>query len=141
MLNVEFIKCLSKQVHQKIYAIKNIFFLPLATKLQFFKSLRLPHFDYCCSIFLFFSPFCINKVTHFYNSCISNLFKIDLKNLSITEQDNQLKPLNLFSFSSRLLYRFSIFSFKILNQRILKDFISNIFYNTSTHQTRLIYFL
>ena len=48
--------------------------------------------------------FLIKILTQLYNSCISNLFKIDLKNLSITEQDNQLKPLNLFAFSSKLLY-------------------------------------
>jgi len=130
----KFVKALSKSIYAKVFSIKNIFFLSYKTKVQFFKTFILPHFDYCSSLFLYFSNGIINKISNIYNNCIRILFNINLKQIDVTDQLDILKDLNLLPFKLRLLYRFSIFAYKILNKITLTDLI---LINTShSHSTR-----
>jgi hypothetical protein len=115
------VEAVRKTVLKKIFAIKKLFFLPFHSKLQFFKTFILPHFDYCSSLFIYMSKTLINKIERLYNFAIFVILNIKLNFLDINEQPAILTPLNLFPFKYRLLYRFSLFSYRILNNHILKD--------------------
>ena len=117
---------LVKTVNQKLFTIKNIFFLPYKIKLHFFKTFILPHFDYCTSLFIYFSKTLLEKIRRVYNSCLFNLLKVDLHDRSIDQQILLLAPLNLFAFLlSFVLPSFfvrvclTVFLYKILNGQIL----------------------
>ena len=112
---------LKKNVLFKLYSIKNIFFLSDSIRLHFFKTFLLPHFDYCASLFVYFSLTLLNKINKLYNLCLFKLLKISVNNLTESEALSRLKPLNLLPFKCRLFYRFSLFSFKLLNNQILPN--------------------
>lgn len=118
---------LKNTVNKKLYSIKSLFFLSFDIKLQFFKTFILPHFDFCNSILIFLSNNLINKLSSFYNTCVYVLLKIKLRHLTVSEQQMQLSLFNLFPFKYRLFYRFSIFSYKIMNGIILKNILTNKF--------------
>jgi hypothetical protein len=61
-----------------------------------------------------------------------NSFTMD----SIDEQYAILKPLNLLPYKYRILFRFSTFCFKILNNIILKDFFTDLKPNLNVKNTR-----
>ncbi len=44
-------QCLA--INRKLHTIKRLFFLPLAVKIQFFKSFILPYYDYCSSLCIY----------------------------------------------------------------------------------------
>jgi hypothetical protein len=48
----------------------------------------------------------------------------------------RLKPLNILPYKYRILFRFSTFCFKILNNIILKDFFSDLKPNLNVKNTR-----
>ena len=52
---------------QKIFAIKNFFYLSYSIKLHFFKTLILPHYDYCSSLFLNFSNTLLENIKGLYS--------------------------------------------------------------------------
>jgi hypothetical protein len=60
---------------------------------------------------------------------------------SIDEQYFILKPLNILPYKYRILFRFSPFCFKILNNIILKDFFSDLKPNLNVKNTRCTFFL
>ena len=59
-----------------------------------------------------------------YNSCLFNLLGLELNDKSIEEQTKLLAHLNLLPFKCRLLFRLSVFYYKILDNQIL-SFIKN----------------
>ena len=59
------------------------------------------------------------------------LFNIKLKFLNLLDKYNLLKKMNLFPLKIRLFYRFSLFSYKIVNNLILSDF--NILSEKNNH--------
>jgi len=118
----KYVKSISKSVYSKIFSIKNLFFLSLNIKLQFFKSFVLPHFDYCASLFIYLSITLINKIMRIYNNCLRLLFKIDLRDIDEINQLSLLSTYNLLPFKCRLFYRFSIFSYKIIHKSIMSGF-------------------
>ena len=87
--------------------------------MHFFKTFILPHFDYCSSLFVYFSGKLLNNLCKLYNFCIIILLKLDLKFLSYEAQQKLLKPLNLMPLKFRFFFRFSLLSHKILNKQIL----------------------
>ena len=95
--------------------------------MHFFKTFILPHLDYCASLFIYFKKTLLDKLERAYNSCLFNLLKIDLGNsLTCVSQQSLFK---LLSFHNRFLYRFSQFSYKVINNVILKEFKNTyIFY-------------
>ena len=74
----EYVESLVKLINKKLFAIKNIFYLSFKTKLKFFKTFILPHFDYCASIFIYFNKTVLEKIERHYNACLFNLLNIDL---------------------------------------------------------------
>ena len=48
-------------------------------KVHFFKTFLLPHFDYCASLFIYFSNTLINKLKKLYNLCLFVLLRLELK--------------------------------------------------------------
>jgi hypothetical protein len=109
-------------VTQKLFAIKKIFCLSYSIKLHFFKTFILPHFDYYSSFFLYF-PTLLENIKGLYNNCLFHLLDLDFRGKSI---DEQYAILNLLSYKYRIVFRFSTFCFKILNNFILKDFFSDL---------------
>ena len=87
--------------------------------MHFFKTFILPHFDYCASLFIFFSKTLLEKIRKVFDSCLFNLLKIDLHGLTNEDQINLLAPYNLMPFYCRLFYRLALFAYKILNNQML----------------------
>ena len=88
---------------------------------MFFKSFILPHFDYCSSLFVYFSNTLISRIESLFNSVVFRLFKIDLKSLTLDQQYSLLSEMNILPFRFRLFYRFSTFCFKIMNNICLHN--------------------
>ena len=116
-----FFKNLSKKVLFKLYCIKRLIYLPLNIRVMFFKSFILPHFDYCSSLFVYFSNTLISRIESLFNSVVFRLFKIDLKSLTLDQQYSLLSEMNILPFRFRLFYRFSTFCFKIMNNICLHN--------------------
>ena len=126
--------------------MKKLFYLSFKVKLHFFKTFILPHLDYCASLFIYFKKTLLDKLERAYNSCLFNLLKIDLGNsLTCVSQQSLLSPFKLLSFYNRFLYRFSQFSYKVINNVILKEFkntsISYCPVNTSLSEVQLEIYL
>ena len=130
------VKLLRTKVTQKLFAIKKIFFLSYKIKVHFFKTFILPHFDYCSSLFIYFSNTLLDNIKGLYNNCLFHLFDLDFRGKSIEEQFETLKPLNLLPFKYRLFLRFSTFCFKILNNIILYNFFKELKPNINVKNTR-----
>lgn len=131
------VEYLQKTINQKLFAIKKIFYLPIKIKLHFFKTFILPHFDYCISLYLFFTKSLLNKLEKIYNSCLFHLLKIDLHNMTLDEQQAKLiqSKSNLFPFFYRFFYRLSLFSFKVLNNQILSDIRNKLIFKHKTYNS------
>ncbi len=112
-------------VCKNLFTIKNLFFLSFEIKVHFFKTFLLPHFDYCASLFIHFNHTQIDKINKTYNLCLYVLLGLELNHLTLEDQQEKLKPLNILPYRYRLLFRFSLFSYKIVNNFILND-IKNI---------------
>ena len=130
------VKLLRTKVTQKLFAIKKIFFLSYKIKVHFFKTFILPHFDYCSSLFIYFSNTLLDNIKGLYNNCLFHLFDLDFRGKSIEEQFETLKPLNLLPFKYRIFLRFSTFCFKILNNIILFNFFKELKPNINVKNTR-----
>ena len=109
-------------VNRKLFSYKKLFFLSFHTKVQFFKTFILPHFDYCLSLYIYFDKTLLDSIENFFNICLFRLLNLELKHLTLEEQSKVLKPLNLLPFKLRFFYRISIFVYKILNGNILNNF-------------------
>ena len=111
----------AKKVNFKVYCIRRLIFLPEKTRIMFFKAFILPHFDYCSSLFVYFSHTLISRLESLFNSIIFKMFKKDLKPETIEQQYIILSGMNILPYRYRLFYRFSIFSFKIMNNTYLEN--------------------
>lgn len=120
------IENIKKLVNKKIFSFKNLFFLSNCTKIQFFKTFILPHFDYCSTLIIYFSKTLIDSIEKFYKICIFRLFKISLFDLSISDQYISLKCLNLLPIKLRFFYNLCTFSYKIVNKKILFNFFEQL---------------
>ena len=130
------VKNIKTTVCRKLFAIKNIFFLSFDIKIHFFKTFLLPHFDYCASLFIYFSNTLVNKLNKLYNLCLFVLLRLELNNIPCEDQQTVLKPLNLLPFKYRLLLRFSLFSHKIMNGEILNDIKAKLTPSVNVCNTR-----
>jgi hypothetical protein len=74
-------------------------------------------------LFIHFNQTQIEKINKIYNLCLFVLLKIELNYESLGDQQSKLKPLNI-DFRYRLLFRYSIFSYKIVNKLILNNIFS-----------------
>ena len=61
---------------RKLFTIKNLFFLSFDIKVHFFKTFLLPHFDYCSSLFVYFSNTLLNKLYKLYNLSLYILLRL-----------------------------------------------------------------
>ena len=108
----------SRKVYSSLFSLKSKFFLSKETKLQFFKTFILPLFDYCISLIIYYSLDLRNKLVKLYKFCLRKLLNISFSDnkgepLSSNECNSLLMNFNLFSFEHRVLYRLSLFIFKI----------------------------
>ena len=74
-----YFKSFAKKVNFKVYCIRRLIFLPEKTRVMFFKAFILPHFDYCSSLFVYFSLTLISRLESLFNSIVFKMFKKDLK--------------------------------------------------------------
>ena len=132
----EYVESLVKLINKKLFAIKNIFYLSFKTKLKFFKTFILPHFDYWASIFIYFNKTVLEKIERHYNACLFNLLNIDLDSKLADAHDIFLEEFNLTTFFKRLFIRFSIFTYKILNKQMLHDFKNSLITNENKFNLR-----
>ena len=109
-------------INRKLFSIKRLFYLPQATKLQFFKAFLLPYFDYGLSLSIYYHNSAIRKLCKSYYLCLKNLFRFSFLNLNSKFGEiksnilisNSLKDYGLFSFHHRLVLRLVCFLHKIL---------------------------
>jgi len=109
------------RINGVLHSIKRLFFLPLATKVQFFKTFILPLFDYCLSLSIYYAKYIIAKLSNCYYITMAKLFssnrsdKFNFSNKSFDEIQSFLANYKLFSFSHRVFIRLDLFIFKIVN--------------------------
>ena len=109
---------ISSKVYASLFSLKSKFFLSIETKLQFFKTFILPHFDYCISLSIYYSIELRQQLVKLYKFCLRKLLNIKFHNenndkFNTQETNNLLKQYNLFSFEYRVFYRLSLFIHKI----------------------------
>ena len=110
----QFITCTKKAINVKLYSIKKLFYLSHNVKIQFFKTFIIPYFDYCLTLCIYFPKSTLQRLCNFYYLCLFKLFKSKFSS-DVTTVNNQLEAMNLFSFQHHLLYKLSIFLYKMLN--------------------------
>ena len=126
-------------INSKLFSISRLFNLCSSVKIQFFKTFILPYFDYCISLFVYFSKEALQKLCNKYYLCLFKLFNVELCNFSnLTDINNYLNSkFNINSFQSRIFTRISIFSYKILrffnSPIILKEKFNSLFVNRSVN--------
>ena len=106
-------KQLKRTVYSRLYSIKRLFYLSFKVKLQFFKSFILPLFDYCNTLFIYFSRDTLQSISNLYYICLYLLFKFDFRNLDNLQLEKFLNTYNLESFLFRYFKRLFIFSHKV----------------------------
>ena len=129
-------KNLRATILKKLFAIKRIFFLSEKIKVQFFKTFILPHFDYCASLFIYFTKTLITSHEKLYNLCLFHLVKLELNSLSIDIQAKTLEKFQLLPYCYRIFKRFAFFAFKITNKKILKIFQNKQVLSENEQSTR-----
>ena len=97
----------SSKVYACLFSLKSKFFLSIETKLQFFKTFLLPHFDYCISLSIYYNIELRQQLVKLYKFCLRKLLNIKFHNdnydkFNTQEINNMLKQYNLFSFEYRL---------------------------------------
>ena len=109
--------------------IQRLFYLATSVKVQFFKSFILPYFDYCSSLFMYYSKALLQKLSNIYYMCLFKLFKFNF--ITDAEEANTfLSQYGLFSFQHRLLVRFSTFSYRMYSLDCAPPSLQNQFKNT-----------
>ena len=103
---------ISLKINKNIHCVKTLFYLSTNLKLQFFKTLLLPYFDYCLSLAIYFSKTALQKLCNLYYNCLYKFFKFNLNNVEGNWANDFLKRFGLFSFQHCLFYRLSMFVFK-----------------------------
>ena len=110
-------------VNKRLYSFKRLFYLPLAVKLQFFKTFILPIFDYCSTICIYFPKYSIQKIANYYNMSIFKLISTNhiLSFRAYTSDDfnkwNEILQFHgLNAFQHRIIYRLSCFIHKLFNE-------------------------
>ncbi len=104
-------------INNVLHSIKRLFFLPLATKIQFFKTFILLLFDYCLSWSICYAKYIIAKLSNSYYITMTKLFKFNFSNKSFDEVQSFLATFKLYSFTHRFFTRLDLFIFKILNNK------------------------
>ena len=106
-----------RQINIKLFSIKRLFQLATAVKIQFFKTFVLPYFDYCSSLAVYYPSCLVKKLTNYYYTCLSSLFKFCknnfISNSCLSKRNNFLASYGLFSYQHRLLHRILSFANKI----------------------------
>ena len=116
------IEALKKTVNRKLYSYKKLFYLSFSTKVQFFKTFILPHFDYCFSLFIYYRKNVIDSLVKFFNVCLFRLFKLKLFSSSLEEQICLLEKFGILPLRLRFFYRISFLIYKIMNGKQLTAF-------------------
>jgi len=108
---------LKKSVYRKLYSIKRLFYLSFSVKLQFFKTFIQPYFDYCSTIFIYFSRSAIQRIANYFYICLNKLlnFKFTTLSTDFNNVNNCLEKVGLNSFQHRLFIRLMTFSHKLFN--------------------------
>ena len=116
-----YVSSICGRVNSILYSIKRLFYLPLSTKVQFFKTFILPLFDYCLTLSIYYEKYLITKLSNCYYTTMSRLFganksdSFNFYNKSHDELQSFLSQYNLCSFTHRLFIRLDLFIYKIIN--------------------------
>jgi len=108
-------------INRKLHSIKNIFYLPTAVKLQFFKSFIMPYYDYCSTLYIYFPKVAIQRLANSNNLCIYKLLGLKLTTIKTDDYRNDLNNLlesyGLSNFQHRIIKRMLVFTQKLLKAR------------------------
>ena len=132
--NIEKYSFLNLINYNIFFTTKNYFF-PIHTKLQFFQSFILTHFDYCQTLLIYFSKTLIESLY----ICIYRLFDLKIFNYSIFHQYDLLNPLKLIPFKLRFFFRISFLTYNILSSKILSKFCNNLIRHKNIKNQKLFY--
>ena len=87
---VSHVSQICSKVNSKLHCLKRLYYMPNDVKLLFFKSIVLPHFDYCSSISIYFSKTALQKLSNCYYVSLYKLLKINLVNMSVSTMVNMV---------------------------------------------------
>jgi len=73
---------LKKVINRKLHSIKRLFYLATHVKIQFFKTLILPYFDYCLSLVIYFPK---NSIV--FINCLNFVLKF-LKGMTMMKKNS-----------------------------------------------------
>ena len=96
-----YVSSICGRVNGILYSIKRLFYLPLSTKFQFFKTFILPLFDNCLTLSIYYERYLITKLSNCYYTTMSRLFganKSDCFNFYNKSHDE------IQSFSHNIIY-------------------------------------
>ena len=118
---------LKKSVYRKLYSIKRLFYLSFSVKLQFFKTFIQPYFDYCSTIFIYFSRSAIQRIANYFYICLNKLLNFNFSTISsdFNIVNNSLEKVGLNSFQHRLFIRLMTFSHKLFNSEFAPQSLKN----------------
>ena len=125
-------KKLKRCVYTRLYSIKRLFYLPFKVKIQFFKNFILPLFDYCSSLFIYFSQDTLQSIYNLYYTCLYLLFKFDLRNLDNIQLEKFLNTYSLDSLLFRYFKRLFTFSHKIFINKLPVELYNEFEISTSS---------
>ena len=127
-------------ISKKLFALNRIFYLPFNVKMQFFKTFIMPHFDYCMSLYIYYSKTSIQRLCKMYYLCLKTLFRLKFANKSHNEINEELKKYHLFSFVHRFIFRTLTTMHKISYcasaPATLRAWLTPIIKNNSTYNMR-----
>ena len=101
---LKYISITCGRINSVIYSIKRLFFLPLATKIQFFKPFILPLFDYCL-LSIYNAKYIIAKW--------SNCYYITMAKFNSNKSDNFNFSKKLFDEIQSFLAKYKLFHLHI----------------------------
>ena len=119
----KYISITFSRVNSVIFTIKKLFYLPLTTKIQFFKSFILPLFDYCLTLSIYYEKYIIQKLSNCYYLTMLILFDpTKSNNFYFNDMTHDgihsfLANYKLSSFCHRVFIRLDVFLFKIIKSK------------------------
>ena len=122
---VSHVSQICSKINSKLHCLKRLYYMPNDVKLLFFKSIVMPHFDYCSSISIYYSKTALQKLSNCYYVSLYKLLKINLVNMSVSTINQHLAQYQLMSFTHRLFFRLTTFSFKFISNSTCPPLLKN----------------
>ncbi len=102
-----------------VHSLKRLFYMPMNTKIQFFKTFIMPIFDYFLTLVIYFAKYVITKLSNCYYIIMAKLFdtnksgKFNFSDKNDSEVEQTLTNYKLMLFITRVFIRLNMFIYKV----------------------------